>query len=112
MKATLDGATLIDDVLVAESLLERMEGLLGRAGLPGRRALLIERCGSVHTFGMNFEIDLIFLDRQDRVVKVVLDVRRSRMVFGGWRARKVLELQSGTVDLSALSAGSQLAFEG
>lgn len=111
MKATLNGATIIDDVLVARSIIERMEGLLGKAGLPGRRALLIKPCGSIHTFGMNFDLDLVFLDRGDRVVKVVCGVKRSRMVLGGWKARKVLELQAGTVDLSGVKGGDQLVFE-
>ncbi|MBV9212425.1 MAG: DUF192 domain-containing protein [Actinobacteria bacterium] len=49
--------------------------LLGLAGLelvvvPPRHALLLRPCRSVHTFGMRFDLDLIFLDAHGRVVAV------------------------------------------
>ncbi len=93
----------------AVQLMARMRGLLGRASLGRGAALLIERCGSVHTVGMRFALDLVFLDRDWRVVRVVRDVRPGRlMVWGGWRAARVIECESGCGDVGRLAAGARL----
>jgi len=71
--------------------------LLGLAHLPRARAgagLLIPRCACVHTFGMRFGLDLLFLDRAGRVLAVRRGVPARRLL---WRrgARAVLELPQG-----------------
>jgi len=82
---------------VARSFLSRAVGLIGRKGLPPGEGLLILRCNAIHTFFMRFPIDATFLDSQDRVVRVVRDIRPWHpFVWGGWRARKVLETAAGT----------------
>jgi uncharacterized protein len=48
-------------VLVAEAFRERLLGLAGLRAVPARTALLIPRCRSVHTFGMRFELDVLFV---------------------------------------------------
>lgn len=68
--------------------------LLGLAGLPRERAgegLLIPRCASVHTFGMRFALDLVFLDGEGRVLAVHRGVPPRRL-RGCRRAAAVLEL--------------------
>ena len=77
---------------VAESFLERTRGLIGRGALPSGTGLLIKRCNCIHTFFVRFAIDATFLDAEGRVVKTVRDIRPWRpWVWGGWRARQVLE---------------------
>ena len=77
---------------VARSFLARLRGLIGRRGLPPGQGLLILRCNAIHTFFMRFAIDAVFYDSEDRVVKVVRNVRPWRpFVWGGFRAVKVLE---------------------
>jgi len=96
----------------AASLWDRLRGLLGRKALGPGAALLIERCGSVHTVGMRFALDLVFLDRAWHVVRVVRDVRPGRlMVWGGWHAASVLESEAGCADLSGLAVGQVLRWE-
>lgn len=81
---------------VAASFLQRAKGLIGRSSLPPGEGLLIERCNAIHTFFMKFPIDAIFLDRSGRVVKTVRNIRPWRfLVWGGWRAVKVLEVAAG-----------------
>ena len=80
---------------VARSLFERTRGLIGRRGLDRGTGMLILRCNAIHTFFMRFPIDAVFLDRNDQVVKEVRDIRPWHpFVWGGWRAKKVLELDS------------------
>jgi uncharacterized membrane protein (UPF0127 family) len=90
-------------------MVDRLRGLLGRSSLGRGAGLLIERCGSVHTVGMRFALDLVFLDRAWRVVRVVRKVRPGRlMVWGGWRAARVLESEAGCLDLGEMKVGDTL----
>ena len=95
----------------AASMVERLRGLLGRARLGPGAAMVIERCNSVHTVGMRFPIDLVFVDRAWQVVRVVRAVRPGRlMVWGGWRASRVVESEAGCLDVNALQTGDALTF--
>lgn len=106
-----DGAVWITRVERATALFDRLRGLLGRDALGPDAALLIDPCGDIHTLGMRFAIDLVFLDRAWRVVRVVRNVRPGRfIVWGGWRARRVLETEAGCIDLSTLKPGDTLVY--
>ena len=77
---------------VARTLFARIRGLIGATPPPPGHGLLIPRCNAIHTLFMSYAIDATFLDRHDRVVKVVRNVRPWRLfVWGGFRAAKVLE---------------------
>jgi uncharacterized membrane protein (UPF0127 family) len=65
----------------------------------------------MHMFFMRFAIDIVFLDRRGRVIKVNRNLkpwRVSSMVFG---ARSALELAAGAADTSSTQAGDQIRFE-
>ena len=80
---------------VAETFGARAKGLIGHDGLPRGRGLLIPHCNAIHTCFMRFAIDATFLDKKGNVVKVVRNIRPWRLfVWGGFRARQVLETQS------------------
>lgn len=88
-----------------------MRGLLGLNGLGPGSALVIERCGAVHTLGMRFSIDLIFLDRAWRVVRVVRNVSPGRLlVWGGWRAARVIESETGCLAVEEVQANDSLVW--
>lgn len=74
-----------------------MRGLAGLSGLSAEEGLLIPRCRSVHTFGMGFALDMIWLDRRGGVVRVDRGVapRRMRTCL---RARSVVETAAGAAD--------------
>jgi uncharacterized membrane protein (UPF0127 family) len=74
---------------------DRLVGLIGR-GSAGD-ALLVPRCRSVHTFGMRFALDLVWLDAHGAVVRVDRGVRPFR-VRSCRRSRSVLELRSGPAE--------------
>jgi uncharacterized membrane protein (UPF0127 family) len=58
----------------------RLLGLALLPRLPPGRALLIPGCRSVHTFGMRFRIDVVFLDEHGRVLRVARSVPRRRLL--------------------------------
>ena len=74
----------------------RRKGLLGRPTLGAGEGLWIRPCEAVHTFFMQFAIDLLYLDRKQRVRKIREAVGPWRM-SGCLRAHSVLELPAGTV---------------
>ena len=80
--------------VVAGSFRSRLIGLalLARAGAPA--GLLIPRCHGVHTFGMRFPIDVVFLDAGGAEIRRVIGVRPRRLVSQRGAAA-VLELPSG-----------------
>jgi uncharacterized membrane protein (UPF0127 family) len=81
--------------LVARTFGERARGLIGRRKPASGEGMLILRCNAIHTFFMSYPIDAVFLDRHDRVVKEVRGIKPWRfLVWGGWRAVKVLETAS------------------
>jgi uncharacterized protein len=95
---------------VADSVLTRMRGLLGRRGLDPDGGMLITRTASVMTFMMRFAIDVVFLDRDGRIVGIAHDLRPWR-VAGARRAKSSLELPAGTAAARGLRVGDVLAFE-
>jgi uncharacterized membrane protein (UPF0127 family) len=94
---------------VADSSSTRNKGLLGRAGLSAGEGLWIVPCESVHTFGMKFPIDLVYIDRNRRVRKVRSSVPPWRL-SACLTAHSILELPSGTVRQTLTVPGDTLAF--
>jgi len=93
---------LLPAVLVADRATERMRGLLGRRELAAGTGMLLNPCGSLHTLGMRFALDVIYFDAAWRVVKIVRNLPPWRCSFGGWRAHAALEMQAGTFDFATL----------
>lgn len=86
---------------------DRMRGLLGRPALGEKQGLLIEPCAHVHTFGMAYEIDLVFLDGRLRIQKLVSRLRPFRWA-GCSTASATLELAPGALEKMSLSVGEAL----
>ena len=81
-------------VAVAGTRAARMQGLARLDEMPDDYALHIPKCRSVHTFTMRFPLDLVWLDRQGRTVRVdeAVPPRRMKMCL---RARSVVEANAG-----------------
>lgn len=91
------GTWLASDLEVADRFLKRLLGLLGRTHLPASRGLWIKPCDAIHTIGMLFSIDVLFLDRERRVVRAIHDLAPFRLVFTVKTAVSVIELPAGTI---------------
>lgn len=105
-----NGAILADAADRADTSPKRRTGLLKHNCLPPGQGLWIAPCEAVHTFGMKFPIDVLFLNRQRTVLKIRREMGR-RGVSVCWRAYSVLELPAGTVAETQTKVGDQLAFE-
>jgi uncharacterized protein len=100
---------LADRADVADTSAKRRTGLLKHTRLEPGEGLWISPCEGVHTFFMKFPIDVLFLSKQKKVLKV-----RPRMVAWrlamNFRAHSVLELPAGTAEATGTVAGDTLTF--
>jgi uncharacterized membrane protein (UPF0127 family) len=103
------GTVLATQLEVANSGATRNKGLLGRASLNAGEGLWIVPCESVHTFFMQFAIDLVYLDRNYRI-------RKTRSAVPPWRlsvclsAHSILELPAGTIRTTQTEPGDTVNF--
>lgn len=90
-----NGKELADNVVLADSAYKRLKGLLGRSCLEKGEALLIRPCMSIHTVGMRFPIDVLFLDFKGVVVGKYEAMAPYRFTGIFFKAKSVLELPAG-----------------
>lgn len=100
---------VIQHVSKTSHFFERMRGLLGSAPLKQNEGLLIAPCSSVHTFGMGYTIDLVFLDKQWTIVKTVNALKPWRMAASN-ASSMVLELAANSIEQLQLTPGQQLVW--
>src|SRR5687768_12329149 len=93
------GLSIATTIETAFESADRKKGLLGRDGLAPGQALVIAPTNLVHTFAMRFPIDILFMARDGRVLKVRRAVP-ARRIAGSWRAFAVVELAAGQADAS------------
>ena len=108
--ANIDDRVVCERCDVADHLVARMRGLLGRSDLPQGEGVLLRPAGSIHTFFMRFPIDVVFLSEDDVVVKVVHRLPPWRAA-GMKGARSVLELAAGEAESSGIEVGATLTFD-
>lgn len=97
-------------VAVADSWWRRFRGLLARPPLKNGEGLLLLRCGSVHTLGMAYPIDVAFLDGDGRVVRSIPRLGPWRVGLGGEQAVHALELPPGRLDETGIVPGDRLSW--
>lgn len=97
-------------VATAASMAARLRGLLGRPALGPDEGLLLAPCNLVHTVGMRYAIDVVFLRRDGTVLKVA-SALPPRRLSGHWRAHRVLELAAGTAARSGIVPGVRLPID-
>jgi len=88
-------AVLAEQAEIAETFFSRLKGLLGRQGLKEGEGLVITRCSSTHTFFMRFKIDVVFLDRNNKVVALAHSLAPARLAGHSLKARLAIELPAG-----------------
>jgi uncharacterized membrane protein (UPF0127 family) len=110
------GTVLCEALENATSFAKQSRGLLGRDGLAPGAGMLFRGRGAIpmmwmHMFFMRFAIDIVFLDKSNRVIRINHNLkpwRVSSVVFG---ARKALELEAGAAARSGTVKGDTLRFE-
>src|SRR5262245_44540752 len=98
-------------VVVADTGLSRLIGLLGRRSLEPNTGLWLVPANAIHTFGMLFRFDVVLIDKTYRVVGLRERIPPFFMTWPNFRARSVLELPVDTISSSRTTIGDQLRIE-
>jgi hypothetical protein len=82
---------------LANSILKRMIGLMFARELFDSDGLLIRPCNSIHTFFMLFPIDVLFLDKNFKIVKIIYNLKPWRLTWIYLKSNQVLEMKAGSL---------------
>jgi uncharacterized protein len=105
-----NGRVIVPRLELAIDSATRRKGLLGRDGLDADVGLVIAPSTAVHTFFMRFSIDILFLTKAGRVVKIRANVGPRRLA-GVLRGYAVLELPAGAAARAEITVGQELALQ-
>lgn len=105
------GSVVGDQIRIADGVWSRLVGLLGSASLEPGAGLLLHPSQGVHTLGMRFAIDVVFLSHDFKVVALRERLKPFRMTSLVSRSSSVLELPVGTIRGCRIEVNDQLVIE-
>ena len=105
------GQVIASRVKIAQDFKSRSIGLLNRISLDEDEALLIKPCNAIHTFFMKFPIDVLFLDKKGKIVKIRHSLQKSRFSGNMLRAYMTLEMAPGKLRKIQINQGDIIKFE-
>ena len=108
---TQDGRVVCEHCAVADTFWTRFRGLMGRSELPRGEGMLFRPGGSVHMFFMRIPLDVVFCDRELRVLAIRPDLQPWKTA-GTRGATVTIELAAGEAAARALRVGDVLRLEG
>ena len=98
--------------LHAKSFMHRLRGLIGIKTLAKDQGMLFEPGGSIHTLGMRFPIDVLFLDKNGMILANHNRILPYRLCFAPPKTRYVLEVAENALDKFNLESGQRLCWVG
>ena len=111
LKNLTTGEVVASQARRAERWLERTIGFLSRREIDRQDALWYPRCNSIHTVGMRVPIDVVFLDRRHRIVRLLCRVRQNRPWIMCRGASAVVELAPGVLETTDVLQGDLLEMQ-
>jgi uncharacterized membrane protein (UPF0127 family) len=102
---------LAESTRVADNFFKRFRGLLWSEPLKQGEGLLIKPCNQIHMFGMKYAIDVVFMDKDWRVVATVIGIGPGKMSKMYMKAHSCIELPVGTIARSQTDVGDQMLVE-
>jgi len=105
------GEILADQVLQAYSFAKRLKGLMFTRSLASGACLHIKPCRSIHTFFMNYPIDVLHLDASNRVVGIEANVQPGKVGAAYPHSVSVVELPAGRIEQAKTKIGQTVHFK-
>lgn len=102
------GQCIAGKVEVAQTFSKRLIGLMGRCSMIDGQGLYFPGCKSIHSFFMKFAIDVLFLDKEMKITKMVNCLKPYRVAFAPLKTRNTLELSCGVLEKHDLSVGDTM----
>jgi uncharacterized protein len=108
VKNATRGTIVAEQAEVADNVLTRLRGLLGRKSLAAGGGMVIRPTNQIHTFFMQFPIDVLFLDKQGAVLLIIPDMKRGRISPLVRHGKMVIELPVGAIASSQTQKGDHI----
>ena len=108
---TAEGRFIAHEVKIVHSFAARWCALSRERSLPTRAGLLLSPARGIHTLGMSFAIDVVFLSRQMRVLGLASRVPPWRVLLAPRGTGRVLELAAGQIAATGLKPGTYIVVE-
>ena len=102
-----NGEVISHKMVTATNIFSRMLGLMFSEKLPECDGFLISPCNSIHTFFMRYSLDILFLDKNFKIVKIIYGLSPWRMTWVYFKSSHVLEMKAGMLK-KELSIGEKL----
>lgn len=102
---------MAQEARLADRLWPRVKGLLGSNALPPGHGLVLKPCNSIHTYFMRFPIDVLFVDRSNRVIRAIAELKPNRLTPLYFNACLVVELPAGLIKASSTTEGDILQLD-
>lgn len=110
-KALTNQTVLADEIRIADRFFQRLVGLLKDKALSPNQGLLLKRCRQVHTIGMKFPIDVIFLSEDGEVLLIQNDMSSGQISPTVKGAFWCLELMAGVANQQGLNIHDHIIFQ-
>ncbi len=101
---------LVQDLKVADKPWSRIQGLLFKPMLSPEQGLALIPCNSIHSLGMRYSMDVIYLDKKNKVLKCTHDFRPNSLGPLVWKAKTVIEMPAGKLRGLDVQVGDQLTY--
>jgi len=103
-----NNALLADNALLANTFFGRLIGLLSRRSLGTSEALILKPACSIHTLFMRFSIDVLFLDKANKVIAALPSLKPFRFSPLYFQSISVIELPENTIRLTNTQPGDTI----
>lgn len=101
---------LAQKTIMADNFLTRLVGLLNKSSLDSNECLILKPCREIHTFFMRFNIDVLFLDKDCKVIFMMENMGPSRKSPRIKEAKMVVEMLAGKIAESGTKIGDEIFF--
>jgi uncharacterized protein len=102
---------LIENVILASSFSKRLFGLILEPRLDAHTCFFIDHCSSIHTVGMRYSLDVIFLGRKGKIIKIFEKIPPFRFTPFIKNAKKAIELYPGTIRTKKIRLQEHIVIE-
>lgn len=100
--------TISEKLQIADTFFKRLKGLMFTKELPEQNALQIIPCNEIHTFFMKYNIDVLYLDKKNKVISIDENLKPGRIGKLVRNAKSVIELPKGKIKKSFLEIGQEV----
>ncbi|MFC2947315.1 DUF192 domain-containing protein [Virgibacillus sediminis] len=104
------GEIIAREILVADRFWSRLKGLMFTKEMQEHTGLHITPCTSIHTFFMNYSIDILYLNREKEIVGIEENLAKGKIGKRFKQVRSVIELPAGTIKQTSTAIGQTVAF--